>query len=35
MCGAACVNTNIDDMHCGACDTACPADERCAGGVCR
>ena len=29
-----CVNTNLDESHCGACDTACGGSETCSGGQC-
>ena len=38
LCGAACVNTQNDPRHCGACGTACPARANatavCANGAC-
>ena len=33
-CGRACVNTQIDLLHCGSCSHACGIGEYCVGGVC-
>lgn len=33
-CGARCVSLDSDNQHCGACDAACAAGERCEGGRC-
>jgi hypothetical protein len=33
-CGDVCTNTDIDDDHCGDCDTVCAAGEACVGGTC-
>lgn len=33
-CGNSCVNTGVNDNHCGGCGNACPADTRCSGGSC-
>ncbi len=34
QCGAACVNTSVDDANCGSCGKACGATEGCGGGRC-
>jgi hypothetical protein len=36
QCGNSCVDTDIDDAHCGGCNAPCPpaADGGCVGGVC-
>jgi hypothetical protein len=34
FCGTECVDSLGDPSHCGTCDTVCPADARCVGGVC-
>lgn len=33
-CNGACVDTATDEQHCGACGTACVADQACVGGSC-
>ncbi len=33
-CEGTCVNTETDGTHCGACDHACTAGQRCANGIC-
>ncbi len=34
-CGGACVNTQANASHCGACNTACGSSDRCSQGECR
>lgn len=34
LCGEACVNINFDSQNCGACGTACTAEQRCEAGSC-
>src|SRR5512139_316892 len=34
LCGSVCVDLQLDDAHCGTCDTACAGDRTCAAGVC-
>ncbi len=34
-CGAACVNTQTDENHCGGCDRRCAAGQTCSGGTCQ
>jgi len=33
-CGGRCFRLDRDERHCGACDTACPADKICRSGLC-
>ena len=33
-CGGKCFNLDNDEQHCGSCDTACAAGDRCVAGVC-
>ncbi|MBK6698138.1 MAG: hypothetical protein IPG50_39025 [Myxococcales bacterium] len=33
-CGDACVNTQVENKHCGQCDVACSSDEKCTAGAC-
>lgn len=33
-CGGACVNTEVDPVHCGGCDNACASGQSCEAGVC-
>ncbi|GAB5546421.1 MAG: hypothetical protein SangKO_061810 [Sandaracinaceae bacterium] len=35
MCGDSCVDTATSDAHCGACDNACDAEQRCVDSSCR
>ena len=34
MCGASCVDTTINDTHCGRCNNACAGGQICQGGTC-
>jgi len=34
-CGAACVNTQESNLHCGGCDNVCPMGYGCCGGTCK